>query len=591
LRSVAGVQGGVLGTERVGTQARHLAPAAARLPGAAPDVTTIVAAGPARRRATTWLVLGIVIVAFGLRAATAQSDAVTADEPRWMERSATFHQAVRFSHFESASATTIVIGDAATMPGVTTMWVGAAAQSVWTLGQKVGVLPDADGPFATDPVGLDVAQTAMALVVALTIGGLVWLAALWAGPTAAATAGLLVATEPFFVAHGALLHTDELMALLGMAALVATALALGLPHRTAVAGRWWVGALAGGLWGLSLLTKLTALVFLPTVVLLGAWAAWAAARAGDTVASGPVRALAGPARAACWWLAAAAAVVVIAYPALWVALGHELAAVRQTMGLASTGHQQFFLGQAVATPGPTFYAVVLPLRMTPWFLVSTVVAGVAVWRRATRPYALAVVAMVAPALAVLSVASKQFDRYGLPLLVGAALVVGLAVDAVVRSAAGRLPSSARPGRRAGAAAVAATALSAALVLHSAAVVPWGLAYYDTALGGGERAVDTVLVGWGEGIEQAGPIIAARERGNCQHVTIRVPGPQSRFPCGVITTKPDATYVVVYVNQRQRRPDQFAGYAHGRDLVATVRVRGITYVELYGPRWADTVRRA
>jgi hypothetical protein len=38
---------------------------------------------------------------------------------------------------------------------------------------------------------------------------------------------------------------------------------------------------------------------------------------------------------------------------------------------------------------------------------------------------------------------------------------------------------------------------------------------------------------------------------------------------------------VYVNQGQLRPNQSAAYANGRDLVAIVRVRGITYVELYG----------
>jgi 4-amino-4-deoxy-L-arabinose transferase-like glycosyltransferase len=537
-------------------------------------------------------VAAVVVVAFALRAITAQGHMVTTDETNWMGRSYLFHEALTSADFASASAmSTAVAPDAdATMPGVTTMWVGAVAQSLWSVGDDTGLVGEAEGAtYLTDPSGLDLAQTTMALVAALALGVLTWLVARWAGRGAAAVAGLLLATEPFFVAHGAVLHTDELTALFGAAAFVATALALGVPRRSAWTGRWGAGALAGALWGLSLLTKLTALVFVPGLVLVGVWAVAAALRrarsaggdaSGARAASDARAALAPVARVAAGWVGAAVVVVVALYPALWVAPMGEWASLRRSFAMASSGHQQFFMGKVVDTPGPAFYGVALPLRMTPWFLLASLVAAVAVWRRPTRAMGLAVACMGVPALVLLSVASKQFDRYGLSVLVACALAVGLVAAAAARDVAERWP-----GRRpvmAGAAATAALVVSA----YSLSIAPWGLGYYNPALGGADTAVDAVLVGWWEGVEQAGPIIAERQRGDCAEVTIQAPQLPLLFPCGTLGGGRDATYLVLYVSQWQRAPEAARQAAEGRDLITTIEERGITYIKLYGPRRPD-----
>lgn len=534
---------------------------------------------------TAGVVLAVVVIAFGLRAVTAQGHAVTTDESNWMARSYGFHEAITSADFASASALALSPNPDAdvTMPGVTTMWVGAVAQSLWSVGHDVGLVGDAEGAtFLTDPSGLDLAQTLMALAAAAALGLLTALVALWAGRTAAAVAGLLMATEPFFVAHGAVLHTDELTTLFGAAALVATALALGVPHRTAWAGRWWAGAVAGALWGASLLTKLTALVFVPGIALVGLWAVVAAivrARRAEPGASprAALAAVAPVARTAAWWLGAAAVVVFALYPALWVGPATEYRAVRRSMAMASAGHQQFFLGKTTDTPGLAFYPVALPLRMTPWFLGASLVAAVAVWRRPTRGRGAVIACMGVPALVLLSLASKQFDRYGLPVLAASALAIGIVTGAAVAAARRRWPDRSRAlAGVAGASALAVTA-------YGLSVAPWGLAYYNPALGGADTALDTVLVGWWEGTEQAGPIIAERERGHCDEVTIRAPWVPLLFPCGTLGGGDDATYVVLYVSQWQRAPAVSRHLAADRPLVATIEERGITYVELYGPR--------
>ena len=274
---------------------------------------------------------------------------------------------------------------------------------------------------------------------------------------------------------------------------------------------------------------------------------------------------------------AAVVTVVVLYPALWVAPMGEARSLRRSIDLGATGHITFYRGRVVQTPGVTFYPVALSLRMTPWFLAATAVACLAVWRRSTRALAAAVACMGVPTLVLLSLADKQLDRYGLPVLVTLALAVGLAARGAAEWVEER-----RPERRPLVAAVAA----AAFVLvagHSLVVAPWGLAYYDPALGGGPRAVNNVLVGWSEGVEQAGAVIAERERGHCADVTVSGPWIPQAYSCGRLSGVPDATYAILYINIVQRMPGQRAKAAQGRTLVATIEERGIPYAWVYGPR--------
>lgn len=113
--------------------------------------------------------------------------------------------------------------------------------------------------------------------------------------------------------------------------------------------------------------------------------------------------------------------------------------------------------------------------------------------------------------------------------------------------------------------------------------PWGLAHYDTVLGGGPRAVNNVLVGWSEGVERAGAFIAERERGHRADVTVRAPWIPQAYSCGRLSGAHDTTYAIVYIDVVQRLPDQRTKAADGRTLVATIEERGIPYAWAYGPR--------
>jgi hypothetical protein len=189
---------------------------------------------------------------------------------------------------------------------------------------------------------------------------------------------------------------------------------------------------------------------------------------------------------------------------------------------------------------------------------------------------------------VVSVAPKQFDRYALPVFVVATIAVGIAAGPMV-AAARRRWGVALP-------AVAGGLATVALAVSSVAVAPWGLAYFNPALGGGAAATRTVLIGWGEGLERAGALIETREAGRCRTVTIHAYYVPAAFRCGSLVSMAvgsdaeelaaagRARYVVLYVSDRQvRSPAYVAALVSGRELLGTVTVRGIRYAEVFGPR--------
>jgi len=140
----------------------------------------------------------------------------TWDETLWMARSLRFSGAVATGNTADASAS--AGWDLVTMPGVTTMWIGSAARAVWSGGRHLGLWAHAAGAtFDSSRSGLALAQLGVAAVTSALVGVLVLLVAAWAGQVAAGVAGVLLATEPFLVAHGAVLHTDELMTFSGVA--------------------------------------------------------------------------------------------------------------------------------------------------------------------------------------------------------------------------------------------------------------------------------------------------------------------------------------------------------------------------------------
>lgn len=458
---------------------------------------------------------------------------VTPDEPRWVTRSV---RGVLEGLGRGRLRATFQTGH----PGVPTMYLGALGIA---LDRSLAGLP---GAPRAEPQGeelrrtLAAARLPLAAAAALFVAGLYLLLRGPLGEGVAALAAGLVALDPFYLAHSRLLHLDALLAAF------ATLAAL------AVARRWYLGGgrgwlvVAGAALALAALTKAPALFLAPIAAVLAAAAPWPAGGRGAEAARRALDlALVG---------LVAAAVALLIWPALWTAPVDTARrvwefAVRQ--GSSPGDNASFFLGAATRDPGPLYYPVVALFRLTPLVLLgllAALVAGVSgrlppPHRRLVLPLALFV--LLYPA--VMSLASKKFDRYLLPAFPALTVIAALGMAAALR----------RLGR--GDARWLAAATPLLLALQAAQVLPlhpYTLAYYNPLLGGAGKAAEVMLVGWGEGLDQAARYLAQKPEAQRlrvvawydEAVTPYFPG-QVRLPADY--RRDEVDYVLFHRNQVQR----------------------------------------
>ncbi len=491
---------------------------------------------------------------------------VFVDEAHWMSRSQGFSDALM--NLDPGGLTASREGTA-TMPGILTMWVGSAARAALWFADKVGVL-DASGPFNRNWSGLGLAQLIAAVLNAALIVVLFHVLRRWVGDVAAWVACLILATEPWIIGLGAMLHVDSLSTLPATIGVLGFAWALGVPDPERRPDRPVLTAgVAGVFLAMGVLTKISAvsyLAFAPLVVAM----AYLRIRRHNDPAGDDLRDLR---RSVIAFALAGLATIPIAYPAIWADPAGQIEVLRGSAGLASRGHPQFWYGELTQTVGPAFYFVTVPFRMTAWFSMAVLVTvPLALWHRDTRLAAAMVLAGIAPTFLILSFSSKQIDRYGITVIVALAVVVGLGVSALV-DRLGHGPRFRIAGRVAG----------TVLLLHAVNFAPHSLAFYNPLMGGGAAAVEaTTIVGGGLGMDVAGERIMALEGGDCLGVETSFGGrhDEFHFPCLMLAPDAEPEYMLVYVSDRQRWPERQQELIDAAELVDVVIIGGIEFVRIY-----------
>ena len=427
------------------------------------------------------LVLSLVLRLTGL------SVFATTDEDRWYARSEAFLGALQRHDWASTYQTG--------HPGVITMWLGAATECLPLLRRP---LPgDGASPFVTPG-----APAFGAGVPPLTLGGrrLVGLVT-WLGIVAlypllrrlfdsrtALVATVLVALDPFFLAHSRLHHLDAILTAFTTLSVVCL-----LIH--VFRGRHWGYLVASGMAaGLAVGNKSPGVVLVPWAALalfLPALLVEPAKRKAELWRAAGLLAL---------WTAAAAATLAAIWPAMWV---NPLGTLQQVFGTATyyaeTPHENlnYFWFAVRADPGPGFYPVAWAFRATPWALLGLAALAVG-WRGVRRRWEVVLLAVAALAFAAaMTLGAKKFDRYLLPAFPLLDIVAAVGWLALARRF---LPRLAVPWRS------WAPALGTLFLLGSQMAWLWParpyyLCYYNPLLGGGRTAPQILLTGWGEGLDR------------------------------------------------------------------------------------------
>lgn len=487
---------------------------------------------------------------------------LTADDQEWMRRVSRF--AVALQRGEARG--TYQSGH----PGVTVLWLAAQATGparATELAARADDLEQLEKSPAYLPALFD-ARRALAVVSAALVAVLALLVWRVAGPGPGLLAGLLLAGEPFLVAHGRLLHTDPLLALL-MAVAVLAALVFfsgGGP------GYLLLSSLATGL---ALLTKTPAVFLLGFVPLLSLAAAYE--RRGRLALADLYRLV----PTLVLWGLGAGLICFALWPALRVdptgTLG-RLAGATLGVGASPRRWGNFFLGQATEGDiGPLFYPLVTLLRLSPITL-----AGLAllVWRALRRergapgPAGMILVDFLLLFTGMMSLSPKKVDRYLLPVYPMLAILAALGLSAAARRWL--------PPRWRWALPLAAGAGQLALV---ASVQPYPLSFYNPLLGGTATARQAVIVGWGEGLDQVAAFLAAQPNPERIVVTsLYYDLLRAQFPGGGVPLAQwrQADYLVDYVNMDQREliPSQLRGLVSSTPPLFSVRINGLEYARVY-----------
>jgi hypothetical protein len=518
-----------------------------------------------QRAALTLLAVLVFVVALVPRMA-GRDTYVTLDEDNWLKRTAGFTYAL----WSGELRRTYQNGH----PGVTTMWVGmlglgqdqALQFSTRIRGQGlIGKVPGFEEAIVDARAAMAVAISVLTAIIGLLAGRL------W-GVGVGATAGLLLALDPFSVALGQILHVDGLLASF-MAISALCLIWYWWEH-----GADWVLVVAGAAAGLAMLSKTPGLFMLPFGVAVAALALPARRVQLRRAVTGVLA------------FGMLTAVTYVAFwPALWLApaemIGRVVDFLRETGGQPHEGGS-FFWQHRVADPGLLFYPVALAYRLGLGVCLGLVLF-VASFRSLNHKTLVGLVLLfIAGFGLMMTLGPKKFDRYVLPLVPMLAIL----------SALGAWKAGGWFGRRAGLSSMAGSTVAAglAILLQASNLLgsyPYYLAYYNPILGGTTGAAERVMVGYGEGLDQVADWLNARPNATSLWVgahSFDILQPQidgqgeslrDRVPS-------QADYIVLYrfqlqVGQSPRVIDQYLGR---RDPLLVVQLNGLDYAYVYpGPR--------
>lgn len=512
---------------------------------------------------------------------------VTIDEVFWLNKSAAFAVAISEGEWEETGL--------AGHPGITTAWAGALG--IW---QKFPAFTHKAPDTLTDfhlrnffrqqgynPTEILAAGRLVAVFVNTAAFGLsvVCLQKLWSR-NAAAVAGALVALDPFLIAHQRLLHQDGLMAsfvLLSMAAF-----GVYLKERKPL-----FALLSGAAAGLAWLTKSPTFLLAPCMLALAAidwWPkrkqnSWRQALSGLT-----------------YFAIAAVFVFVALWPKMWVLPGQALAQIwSYATGSASGDYNgPIFFNGTVYPNGELgwgslyFYPLAFLFRTTPLVMLGL---GLAIWAALSkkkiefeRPVAFGFGLFALLFVAAMTVAAKKFDRYGLPAygvlvpLAGACLWTGIAY---VRAHWTQSKKNLALGFVA--------LLAAVQVWFGLASFPYYLSYYNPLLGGSAGAKNTMMLGWGEGLDEAAAYLNQQSGIENKRVAawysnafnMQFNGQAEDIPISLELSQTEldnllsADYLVIYVHQWQRTtPQNLLNALASLEPEYVVISNGIEYVRVY-----------
>jgi len=550
------------------------------------------------------LILVAVTLALWFPRGLALDRFVTADEPKWLARSGNFYLA-------------LVKGDLAGTftrehPGVMATWIGMAGL-FWRFPEYPNVAPGRlTDSSQIEPIirlqdkqPMEILEAGRVLMVLFIVATLVlsfWEAARLAGLSPALVGFSLIAFDPFHAGLTRLLHLDGLMSSLMLLSILAYWNFL-FPIEDNKRFRSLDLAISAVAAGLGWLTKSPALFLAP---FLGFITLVDLMRILVRQRNIHVRQIWQKVSPLLLWTVIGGLVFVLLWPAMWVDPIKTLQRIfAEATTYATEGHttEVFFNGLVTsADPGLRFYPTTYLWRTTPVVLVGLMVAGMgfvlginSVWKTRLR-WAVGMLVLFSALFGVfMTLGSKKFDRYLLPIFAPLDLVAGIgwimAANWLRKRWAGTIPSLSAIGM-----------LTLVVAFQASAIAntyPYYLSYYNPMMGGSARAPGVMMIGWGEGLDEAARYLNSKPGAAALRVMSWYPdGPFSYIFNGhTVELAPEweqtkervfsSDYVVFYIHEWQRKlpfPEMLDYFAR-QTPEHVVTIDGIEYAQIYNMQMA------
>jgi hypothetical protein len=506
-------------------------------------------------------------------------------------------------------------------PGVPTLILGAVGVGLRYLFHFSGILPlhwvDTDlmttlqqttSQFGVFDHPLDFilwVRVPMAIAAALCVMGIYLLSRRLLGEPLALLSTLIIAFDPFILAHTRVIHVDAPLAYFMFLSFLAFMLYI-------VDGKWRYLIIAGLFAGLAALSKTGPAAFLgPILVASGFF--YAAFYPCPPEQSRKI-----------YWKRFAFALVgcgligAISFFALWPTMWSQptkalswILANLKSVNRIYHPTSGIFWGGRVTDQSPYYYLFVLPYHLTPLTSIG-ILAGLLMviigsvrrqyrlesWLADKYPLALSLISYVILFVLPVSMVSRRGDRYILPVYFATSMLAALGlwwlaiwlaektdfmskirgIGLIWRTVAGT------PGQLLGGTVL--LQIFSVLLYH-----PYYLAYYNPLMGGGETAPYILNIGWGEGLDQAARYLNEVTEGKPPQVAAWYSNQFAPFYKGRTVDLSDqgatlySDYTVFYLNQVQRGfpSGEVLEYFRQREPLHVVNLGGVEYAWIYeGP---------
>ena len=552
------------------------------------------------KRAYGFLVLVILVFLLAPLRFLALGRFVTADEPAWGKRSANFYYAL--SHGDYAS--TYQTGH----PGVITMWIGAAAylfkfpeyrqlgktslgdNALIQIFKKQGVIP------------LEILVTARlitAAVIAFTLLVSFYCARQLFGTLPSLLGFVLITFDPFHLAHSRIFHTNGLVSSFMFLSLLAYL--CYLKKRS-----FYFLILSGIAAGLSILTVKPGLILAPVILLLAVIDLLVNIRESRKFEIKKL--LQKVVLPIIMWVGVCLMVIFLLWPALWVnPVGTVIRitpnALISAKGVLDNGETTnlTFTFKKLAFENLIFYPKTYLWRGTPVVMVGVILAILALAMKKQKFFTpeerknlVRLLIFVVSYTIIISFGLKKFDRYLLPIYLPLDLIAGVGWISTGKWLSRRNERL----KHVYFTYVIISLVAAAQIIGTVKEYPYYLTYYNPLMGGTHKASEELVIGWGEGLNEAALYLKGKPGIKKKKIKAWYPLAFNWYSSSLgyeaepiyidheigdwtLENYLASDYLVVYVNQWQRNmPNQLMIRLESLTPEHTIWIKDTEYVRIY-----------